>query len=124
LANRDCSDEEYAKIAEVVARLEQETFRDVLYDYQALDGLALLDVLLAFADHFHETQKLDPLHNVSLPTASMKAMLYHSNTKLELVCDINGGMDLMDRINSNMRGGLSCMFTAHAKANFPRMPNY
>jgi hypothetical protein len=124
LAKRDCSDEEYAKIAEVVARLAQYTFRDLLYDYQALDGLALLDVLLAFADRFHETQGIDPLHSISLPTASMKAMLYHSKVSLELVCDINGGMDLMDRINANIRGGLSCMFTAHAKANFPSMPNY
>ena len=36
LANHDCSNEEYAKIGEVVARLQQVTFKDVLYDYQAL----------------------------------------------------------------------------------------
>jgi hypothetical protein len=52
----------------------------------------------------------------------MKAMLYQTKAKIDLVCDINGGMDLMDRINKNIRGGLCCMFAAHARANFPGMP--
>ena len=41
---------------------------------------------------------------------------------MELICADRGpGMELMDALNNNIRGGTSCIFQPYAKANNPRV---
>ena len=43
---------------------------------------------------------------------------------MELVCELNGGMKLLEHVKANIRGGLCCCYQPYAQANNPFVPGY
>lgn len=121
LASEPCSDATYALVKDVVERLALDTFADYHDVYLCTDVLALADCFEAFRATFYREHDLDVAHFISMPSASMSAMLLRTGARIDLVCEANGGWDFMKDINDNVRGGLSCVFQPHARANNPEL---
>jgi len=60
---------------------------------------------------------LDMLHNITLPGTSYQAMLKMTGANIELITEENGGFELMDAVNDNIRGGVSNIAQPYALAN-------
>ena len=121
LLGEPCDELTYGKVQEVVAALRLGSFADYHDVYLYTDVLALADCFEAFRNSFHAEHGLDVAHFISMPSASMKAMLLKTGAKVDLICEENGGWDLMNDVNENIRGGLSCVFQPHAAANNPEL---
>jgi hypothetical protein len=117
LTGEACDDKTYSFIQEVINALSLEGFGAYHDVYLTTDVLALADCFEVFRTTFHAEHGLDVAHFVSMPSASMNAMLLKTKAKVELICEKNGGWDLMNDVNDNVRGGLSCIFQPHALAN-------
>jgi len=58
---------------------------------------------------------LEPLHYVSLPSLTYDACLKLTKTRLQIIKD----MDMLQMIESGIRGGISVISHRHAVANNP-----
>ena len=121
LTGEECSEETYSLIAKVIDTLGLGDFAAYHDVYLCTDVLALADCFQAFRSAFHQEHGLDVAHFISMPSASMSAMLLKTGARLELICESNGGWDFMNDVNANIRGGLSCVFQPHVVANNPEM---
>lgn len=95
--------------------------------YLQNDILQLADVSENFRTLWHETTGLDPFHKMGLPGAAWDNLLKNSKCKIENITEecCNGkGYDFMKIVDDNIRGGLSCAFVGHCKANNPNCPEY
>ena len=95
----------------------QEEYHDL---YLRTDVRALADCMLAHRKEWRSLYDLDALQAMTLPSAALQAMLKVSKARVELITDSNGGMEFMDLVNKNIRGGVSCIFQPFARANNPK----
>ena len=131
-SKKGISDEDYEFVQTLSDKLGLTTFREYHNCYLDTDVLALADVFESFRKTFHEKFGVDPAHYLGIPGAAVDALLKNSLYKGHPVCIENItleccdglGPELMKDVNDNVRGGLSCMFTPHAKANNPGCTDY
>jgi hypothetical protein len=121
LTGEACSEEDFATVQRVVDHFGLQNQREYHDVYLETDVLALADCIQASRDGWFQNYGLDMLHCVTGPAASYQAMLKETGVNFELITEENGGMDLMEAINANIRGGVSCIFKPFAEANNPRV---
>ena len=121
LKDEPCSDKDYAMVQEVADhfKLEDQGQYHDLYLYT--DVLALADCMEAYRAGWRRHCGLDLFASITLPSASYQAMLKQTGVRYQLITDERGGMELMNLLNSNVRGGASCIFQPFARANNPRI---
>ena len=121
------SNEDYAFMQSLASKCGMRTFRQYHDCYLCTDVLALSDVFESFRRKFHETLGIDPVHYLGIPGAAMDALLKNSGARIRNITRESAGgqgAKLMNDINDNIRGGLSCMFRPHVKANNPKCSHY
>ena len=126
-AKKHISDQDYESVQALVAKLGMTTFRDYHDQYFEMDYLALCDIFEAFRSKYHANLGVDPAHYLGIPGAALDALLKNSGAHIENICKEScgkHGIDLMNDVNENIRGGMSCMFTPYAKANNPLCSEY
>ena len=123
LTGEECTQADYKLVDDVVKTFELQTFGAYHDVYLYTDVLALADCFESFMATFHQENKLDVAHFVSMPSAAMQAALLKTGSMPELICDTNGGWDLMNDVDAGIMGGQSVCFQPYAKANNPKMGN-
>jgi hypothetical protein len=113
LRNVECSAEDYELVNRVVQQFELYTQEEYHMLYLATDVLTLADCFSSMRQAWKRQCGLDLCHNITMPSASYLAMLKSTKAELELITD----RELMEAINHNIRGGVSCIFQPHSKAN-------
>ena len=88
--------------------------------YLNSDVLLLADVFESFRKTCLQYYKLDPCHYFTSPGLSWDAMLKMTDTKLELMIDV----DMYQVIGKGMRGGVSYIASRYGKANNKNMKKY
>ena len=88
--------------------------------YLKTDILLIADVFKNVRRTCVKHYKLDPRHYFTSPGLSFDAMLKMTDTKLDLISDI----DMYQFIEKGMRGGISYIANRHGKANNKYMKNY
>ena len=124
LHNEDCKPKRYETYLEILQKFGFRNFRDLHDAYLENDVLLLADVCAAFRDAFYIEHGVDPFQSMTLPSASMKALLRSLKKPIELISDSNGGMRLMVLVNQTLMGGLSSCLQPEAVANNPGCPGY
>ena len=115
----DISDADYEVAANIWDAMEMHTLRDYLETCLLANVLLLTDVLVIFRRIMTENFKLDPFQYFSLSGFSLDVALRESETKLELLTDI----DIHTMIESSLRGALAIVGSPrYAKANNIEMP--
>ena len=66
---------------------------------------------------WREENGVDLLRSITLPSASYQAMWKKTGAEHTLTHEDNGGMELMNKLNQNIRGGVSCIFQPTGLAN-------
>jgi hypothetical protein len=127
LMKKGISDEKYDLYLRISQKLGFHTFQQWLECYLWTDVLAYADVMESFRRTFHREHGIDPMHYLSAPAASMGALklkLLRDQVDVELVCELNGGVKLLEHVKANIRGGLCCCYQPYAQANNPFVPGY
>ena len=127
LTDEEITDDKYAELLHILDVLNIRTGRELHDVYLNTDVLALADVCENFREKFHDTTGLDPFHKLGLPGAAWDNLLKNSRANIENItqeCCDGGGVQLMKYVDANIRGGLSCAFVSHSKANNPNCPGY
>lgn len=114
-----CDFKKYAEVQHVISTLGLQTFGEYHDVYLFTDVLALADCFESFRSVFMSEHGLDVAHFISMPSASMAAMLLRTGSQVQLITEQNGGWDLMNDVNNNIRGGPSVVFQPCSKANNP-----
>ena len=78
----------------------------------------------AFRTKFFEAFSLDTVFSLTVNSAACRAMQFATKAPFELIAKANGGWELMQDVNVNMRGGLCCAFQPHDAANNPECDGY
>ena len=120
LNNQDCNDDDYER-----AKLVWKTFKcKKLIDYHNVylksDVLLLSDIWRNFREVCYKNYKLDCTYYYTAPSLSWDAMMKKTNIKFELLTDI----DMVNFVESGIRGGLSQISKRHAEANNKYMKTY
>jgi hypothetical protein len=124
---KQITDDEYESVKVLAVKLGMRTFRDYHDQYFEMDYLALCDIFETFRAKYHANLGVDPAHSLGIPGAAIDALLKNSEACIQNIVkeSCSGrGIDLMNDVNANIRGGMSCMFTPHAKANNPLCSEY
>jgi DNA polymerase type B, organellar and viral len=127
LTKKPMSEKSYAELRSLLETFQITTCRELHDAYLYNDILAFADCFETFRSKFHESSGLDPFHFLGLPGAAWNALLKNSEADVENItqesCNDQGAL-LMKYVDDNIRGGLSCAFVSHSKANNPRCPSY
>ena len=121
LTGEECSTADYALVGKAVESLKLDSFGDYHDVYLHTDVLALADCFESFRETFLRENKLDVAHFVSMPSAAMQAALLKTGARPELICEENGGWELMNDFDEGILGGQSVCFQPYAQANNPMM---
>jgi hypothetical protein len=121
LTGEECSASDYALVGTVIDKFELTSFGAYHDVYLYTDVLALADCFESFRESFLNENKLDVAHFVSIPSAAMQAALLKTSACPELICDVNGGWELMEDVDEGIMGGQSVCFQPYAKANNEKM---
>jgi hypothetical protein len=127
LMKKGISNEKYELYLRISQKLGFHIFQEGLECYLWTDVLAYADVMESFRRTFHREQGIDPMHYLSAPAASMAALklkLLRDQVDVERVCELNGGMKLLEHVKANICGGLCCCYQLIAQANNPFVPGY
>ena len=127
LREESISDDEFAKFRFIYRELELGTMGEYHDTYLETDVLALMDIMLGFRDAFWNEFEVDPMHCVSMPSIAFHALmrkLQRADTRVEMLCSCNGGLELLQTLNKNIRGGLCVAFHPYARANNYLCPGY
>lgn len=122
LANEGIKDADYERAQEVWAKAGCKTFKDYLSLYLKTDVLLLADVFEAFRKMCMSYYGLDPCHYFTAPGFSWDSMLKMTGAKIE--CFKEGQLDMLQMVQSGMRGGISMISCRHAKANIAGSKDY
>ena len=117
IAQKPCSDEAYALVKKVAERFSIKSQREWHDLYLFSDVLLLTDSMEAMRAAWRVENGLDLLRSITLPSASFQAMWKKTEAEHYLISENNGGMELMNKLNANIRGGVSCVFQPTALAN-------
>ena len=121
LTGEECTAADYELVGDVTKTFELQRFGEYHDVYLYTDVLALADCFESFRATFLLENKLDVAHFVSMPSAAMQAALLKTGAAPQLICDCNGGWDLMHDVDEGIMGGQSVCFQPFAKANNPKM---
>ena len=121
LTGEECSASDYALVGTVIDKFELTSFGAYHDVYLYTDVLALADCFESFRESFLNENKLDVAHFVSIPSAAMQAARLKTNACPELICDVNGGWEVMEDVDEGIMGGQSLCFQPYAKANNEKM---
>jgi hypothetical protein len=114
--------EELVLQRETAAALGFTTFRQMLRCYNECDVLHLADVFQDFRETVRARSGLEAVHYVGFPRLGWDTMMKLSGACIELVHEGNGGWELLDLIDGNICGGLSCIYSSLATANNEMCP--
>ena len=120
LNDQHITDDEYNHAKEVWNSFMIRTLGDYHDLYLVSDVLLLTDVFENFRKTCMQYYKLDPCHYFTSPGLSWDAMLKMTNTKLELMTDI----DMFQFIEKGMRGRVSYIANRYGNANNKYMKEY
>jgi len=121
------SDEDWGFMRHLCQACDVISFRDYHDIYLHTDVLVLNDEFHRFRTAFHATLGVDPAHYLGIPSAALDALLKGTEAEIQLITveSADGqGQQLMNDVNANIRGGLSCIFTPIATANNPLCREY
>jgi DNA polymerase type B, organellar and viral len=129
LKDKEVADEDYQTVQLVSRKTNARTFLDSLVTYFANDLLQLASIVSQQRKAFYEICGLDPLHYLGMPGAAFQACLKLSgvtfkNITKECMGEPALAKAMMNDIQENIRGGLSCAFIPLIKANFPGCKAY
>ncbi len=71
--------------------------------YLYTDVLALADCMMTLREGWWDKHGLDMFQSLTLPGASQAALLRRTGARVELITETNGGIELMDKVNANIR---------------------
>ena len=115
----EISDNDYQHVQTLWNSMKLNTLKDFLETYLLSNVLLLADVLSIFRKTMVENFRLDPMQYFSLSGYSFDCALRHTETKLELLTDL----EMHQMLESNIRGGLATVGSPrYAKANHPELP--
>ena len=118
--NEHITDEEYQHAQNVWDEFGLSSMGGYHDLYLKSDILLLADVFENFRKTCQQYYELDPAHYFTTPGLSWDAMLKTTETKLELMSDV----DMFQFIEKGMRGGISYIANRYGKANNKYMKNY
>ena len=114
------TDEEYQHAQNVWNKFGLSSMGEYHDLYLKSDILLLADVFENFRKACQQYYELDPTHYFTTPGLSWDAMLKMTETKLELMSDV----DMFQFIEKGMRGGISYIANRYGKANNKYMKEY
>ena len=114
------TDEEYQHTQNVWKKFGLSSMGEYHDLYLKSDILLLADVFENFRKACQQYYELDPAHYFTTPGLSWDAMLKMTETKLELMSDV----DMFQFIEKGMRGGISYIANRYGKANNKYMKEY
>ena len=114
------TDEEYQHAQNVWNKFGLSSMGEYHDLYLKSDILLLADVFENFRKACQQYYELDPAHYFTTPGLSWDAMLKMTETKLELMSDVN----MFQFIEKGMRGGISYIANRYGKANNKYMKEY
>ena len=114
------TDEEYQHAQNVWNKFGLSSMGEYHDLYLKSDILLLADVFENFRKACQQYYELDPAHYFTTPGLSWDAMLKMTETKLELMSDV----DMFQFIEKGMRGGISYIANRYGKANNKYMKEY
>ena len=120
LADKACSDEDYARAQKAFKAFQCKNMLDYLLAYQEMDILLLAEVIQTFRKVIQDAFGLELLHYISLPGLSFDAFLKMSGAKIELLSDPL----LFKTIRGAIRGGLSFARERYVEATEDRQVAY
>ena len=118
--NEHITDEEYQHAQNVWNDFSLSSMGEYHDLYLKSDILLLTDVFENFRKACQQYYELDPAHYFTTPGLSWDAMLKMTETKLELMSDV----DMFQFIEKGMRGGISYIANRYGKANNKHMREY
>ena len=119
LTGEDISNEDYEHALNVWDVFEMKNLQDYHDLYNETDVLLLADVFENFRNICMESYKLDPAHYFTAPGIAWDACLKMTDTKLELLTDI----DMLLMVEKGIRGGISMISNRYGKNNNKYMGN-
>ena len=120
LTDEELSDSDYNHVQTVWGEFGMECVGDLHDLYVITDVLLLADVLEKYRAMCWTRMGLEALRYVSLPALTFDACLKLTRQKIQIVKDI----DILQFIESGIRGGISVISHRHAEANSPLMSSY
>lgn len=112
--------EDYQHACRVWTEMNMKTLGEYSDFYITLDVTLLCDVMEEFRNTCEEAYGLDPLHSYTSPGLAWQAMLKMTRQSLELLTDV----EMLQMVESGIRGGLTQSVTRHVKANNKHVPEY
>lgn len=122
LGEEGIADADYTRAQAVWTEAGCASFYDYLSLYLKTDVTLLADVFEAFRVMCLTNYGLDPCHYFTAPGFSWDAMLKMTGAEIE--CFKDGELDMLQLVQSGMRGGISMISTRFAKANNPYLSTY
>ena len=118
LTKKDFDNYEHAQT--VYKEFECKTIKDYHDLYLKTDVILLADCFESFRKTCFRNYKLDPAHYLTAPGLSFDAMLKKTNITIELFEQ----EDMLEFVESGMKGGISVISSRYGKANNKYMTNY
>jgi hypothetical protein len=116
------SDEDYKHALNVYDKTNCKNFGDYMKLYLKTDVLLLADAFEAYRRDCKKNFGLDPCHFFTAPGLSWAAWLKMTGAVVE--CFKEGQEDMLEMVQSGMRGGISMISTRYAKANNKYMKDF
>lgn len=113
LRNSNISQEDYNHALNVFNSLQDRTLGGYLDYYLTIDTLLLHDIMKEFRETSIKNFHLDPVFSYTTAGFSFQCALFHIKNPINLVTDLN----IIQLINKNIRGGISCAMTRYSKSN-------
>ena len=120
LTKKDISDADYKFAKEIWKTFKLKNLGELQDLYVEVDTLLLADVFESYRKVIHNKYGLEPVHFYTAPSLSWSAGLKLTKAKLEIPLDVN--MHLF--IDSGLRGGISMVCDAFARANNKYLKEY
>ena len=120
LTESSVSDEEYKFALEVYKMAKCESINDYMSLYLRTDVLLLAEAFTHFRSGVSNAYGLDPAFFNTMPAYAMECCLYMSETKLDLLTDL----DVHCLIENNIRGGFACANIGKVDFNSRYHPDY
>ncbi|KAL5267281.1 hypothetical protein ACHWQZ_G004350 [Mnemiopsis leidyi] len=120
LTNEPLSNDDYAHVQEIWNEFDMRNLGDLHDLYVVTDVLLLADVLEQYREMCWDRMGLEALCYISLPSLTFDACLKLTKKKLQIVKDI----DLLQMLETGIRGGISVISHRHAVANNPLLRDF
>lgn len=120
LNDEEISTEDYNFACQIWEKFNIKTLGEYSELYLKTDVLLLADVFENFRETCYSNYELEAAHYDTAASLSFDAMLRYTRVKIELITDIN----MIEFVESEIRGGITQCSKRYAKANNKYMPDY